>query len=114
MASATTITAGDSITFTIAVTNTGTCAGAEVVQLYLRDIKSRLPRPAKELKGFCKVALLPGQTTQARITIGSEALSYYDPDQGGWVAEPGDFEALIGTASDNLPARVRFKLVEAP
>ena len=114
MASATTITAGDSITFTIAVTNTGTCAGAEVVQLYLRDIKSRLPRPAKELKGFCKVALLPGQTTQARITIGSEALSYYDPDQGGWEAEPGDFEALIGTASDNLPARVRFKLVEAP
>ncbi|MBR6284099.1 MAG: glycoside hydrolase family 3 C-terminal domain-containing protein [Muribaculaceae bacterium] len=110
VASATTLTATDSITFTIPVTNTGTRTGSEVVQLYVRDVKSSLPRPAKELKGFCKIMVPPGQTRQARITIGSDALSYYNPEQQRWVLEPGDFEALIGTASNNLPARIRFKL----
>ena len=109
-ASATTLTAADSITFTIPVTNTGTRAGSEVVQLYVRDVKSRLPRPAKELKGFCKVEVQPGQTVNAVITIGRDALSYYDPAGGGWVLEPGQFEALIGTASDRLPARIKFTL----
>ncbi len=109
-ASATTLAATDSITFTIPVTNTGSRPGSEVVQLYVRDLKSSLPRPVKELKGFCKVNVQPGQTAEARITIGADALSYYNPDRGEWVLESGDFEALIGTASDNLPARVRFTL----
>ncbi|MBO4871052.1 MAG: glycoside hydrolase family 3 C-terminal domain-containing protein [Muribaculaceae bacterium] len=112
VASATRIAQGDSITFTIPVTNTGRRAGAEVVQLYISDLKSSLERPLKELKGFQKVYLEPGQTAMVNITIGRDALSYYDDQRSEWVAEPGDFEALIGTASDNLPARIKFTLTE--
>ncbi len=109
-ASAKTITAADSISFTVNVKNTGNRAGAEVLQLYVADLKSALPRPAKELKGFKKVYLQPGESRDVTITIGRDALSYYDDTAHQWVAEPGDFEVLLGTASDNLPARVRFTL----
>ena len=104
------ITAADSLTVTVPVTNTGSCAGAEVVQLYVRDVKSSMPRPAKELKGFKKVYLQPGQTAQVSITIGRDALSYYDDTRHQWVAEPGDFELLLGTASDRLPVKAKFTL----
>lgn len=104
------MTANDKISFTVSVTNTGAKAGAEVVQLYVRDIKSSLPRPVKELKGFNKVYLEPGETKDVTITIGKDALSYYDDAKAAWVAEPGDFEALIGNASDNITSKVTFKL----
>ena len=109
-ASASSITAADSISFTVPVTNTGSRVGAEVVQVYIRDVKSSLDRPYKELKGFAKVTLKPGETRTVTITLGRDALSYYDPARGGWTAEPGQFEALIGTASDNLPHRIKFTL----
>lgn len=102
--------ANDSIAFTVSVTNTGKTAGSEVVQLYVSDLKSSLVRPLKELKGFRKVALQPGETRDVTITIGKDALSYYDDRTGGWVAEPGDFEALIGNASDNITSKVKFTL----
>ena len=110
VASTTAINLGDSITFTVPVTNVGKRAGAEVVQLYIHDVKSTLERPYKELKGFGKIFLEPGQTANVTITIGTDALSYYDDNLHRWVAEPGDFEALLGTAADNLPHRITFTL----
>ena len=99
-----------SISITVPVTNTGECAGAEVVQLYVSDVKSALPRPEKELKAFKKVFLQPGETQNVTLTIGCDALSYYDDAQQKWVMEPGDFVALIGNSSDNLKQKVKFSL----
>ena len=101
---------GDSITFTLDVTNTGKKAGSEVVQLYVRDCESTLARPYKELKAFRKVSLAPGETKQVSLTIGRDALSFFDDKAHEWKAEPGDFEALIGNASDNLTQKVKFTL----
>ena len=106
----TTMGQNDKITFTVTVKNTGKKAGAEVAQLYISDLKSTLPRPAKELKGFEKVFLNPGEKKEVSISIDKEALSYFDADKHAWVAEPGDFEALIGNASDNIKTKVKFTL----
>ncbi len=110
VADKTEMTADGELTFTVKVTNTGKVAGAEVVQLYISDKKSSLPRPKKELKGFSKVYLQPGESRDVSITIRRDALSFYDDSKGEWVAEPGDFEALIGNASDHLTSKVKFRL----
>ena len=102
------LTGDDQITFTIPVTNTGSRAGAETVQLYISDKQASVDRPLKELKAFRKVFLQPGETQEISLTIGRDALSFYDESRGEWVAEPGAYEALVGTASDNLPARIGF------
>lgn len=104
------IAAGDSITFTVDVTNTGKCAGAETVQLYIRDRKASVERPVKELKAFKKVSLEPGQTATVSLTIGKDALSFYSEAAGDFVAEPGAFDALIGTASNRIAATIPFTL----
>ncbi len=104
------MTREDKISFTLSVTNTGSCAGSEVVQLYVSDVKSSLPRPLKELKAFKKVFLQPGETQNVTLTIDVDALSFYDDSKQNWVAEPGDFMALIGTSSDHLTSKVKFKL----
>jgi len=104
------ITEKDNITLTVSVTNTGRRAGAEVVQLYVSDLKSSLPRPQKELKGFKKVYLQPGETKDVVMTVGRDALCFYDDAAGEWRAEPGEFEARIGTAGDCLTRRVGFVL----
>lgn len=106
----TSMTEGDEITFTIPVTNTGKVAGAETVQLYISDREASVERPVKELKGFQKVFLQPGETRQVSITIDKRALSFYDEASGGWKAEPGIFEALAGTSSDKIAGRCSFRL----
>lgn len=106
----TTIGQDDKITFTFTVKNTGKKAGAEVVQLYISDLKSSLPRPTKELKGFEKVFLNPGEEKEVSITVDKAALSFFDADKHAWVAESGDFEALIGNSSDNIKTKVKFTL----
>ena len=105
-----TITKDGQITFTVDVTNTGSREGAETVQLYIHDKKSSLDRPYKELKGFAKIWLKPGETQPVSITIGTDALSFYDDRVGEWVCEPGDFEALVGTSSANILQRITFKM----
>ena len=100
----------DNISFTVSVTNTGAYAGAEVVQLYVSDVKASVERPKKELKAFQKVFLQPGETKNVTFTLDRSALSYYDDVRCEWVAEPGDFIALIGNASDHLPQKVKFTL----
>ena len=102
------MTAGEQISFTVSVTNTGAVAGAETVQLYVHDKKSSVDRPVKELKAFQKVSLGPGESRDVTLTIGKDALSFYDEATAGWVAEPGEFEALVGTASDKIIGKVSF------
>jgi len=109
-ANKTELTNDDSLTFTVDVTNSGAAAGAEVVQLYIRDEKSSLPRPVKELKGFAKVFLNPGETKSVSMTIDRTALSFYDDYKHAWVAEPGDFTALVGNSSANISTKIKFRL----
>jgi len=104
------MTATGNMTLTVSVKNTGACAGATIVQLYIRDLKASVDRPVKELKAFQKVFLLPGESREVTLTIGRDALSFYDERTQEWTAEPGDFEALIGFASDDIKEKVRFEL----
>ena len=106
----TTMTEGGEITFTIPVKNTGSMAGAETVQLYISDLEASVERPVKELKAFQKVFLQPGETQQVSLTIDKRALSFYDEANSQWKAEPGVFEALVGTASDKIVSRCSFTL----
>jgi len=100
----------DQITFSVKVKNTGTRAGEEVVQLYISELKSSVPRPVKELKGFEKIALQPNEEKTVTFTIDKSALSYFDAAKHDWVAEPGDFTALIGAASDDIRTKILFTL----
>ena len=104
------MTAADSITFTVQVKNIGQRAVSETVQLYVHDAKASVDRPLKELKGFSKVSLQPGESKDVSITLGKDALSFYDEASATWKAEPGQFEAWVGNASDNLKLRKSFQL----
>ena len=104
------LTAGGLISFTVSVTNTGSRAGSETVQLYISDKQCSVERPVKELKAFQKVFLQPGESQDVTLTIGCDALSFYNEAKGQWTAEPGTFEALVGTASDNLTGKISFEL----
>ena len=106
----TTLAPNGSIRISADVTNTGDRAGAEVVQLYIGDEQSSLPRPVKELKGFQKVSLNPGQTQTVTFEITPGMLQYYDDAKGAWVAEPGAFTAYVGAASDDIRGTVEFEL----
>ena len=106
----TTLAPNGSIRISADVTNTGDRAGAEVVQLYIGDEQSSLPRPVKELKGFQKVSLNPGQTRTVTFEITSGMLQYYDDAKGAWVAEPGAFTAYVGASSDDIRGTVEFEL----
>ena len=105
------IKTGETLTVRLEITNTGQQAGAEVVQLYISDPESTLPRPAKELKGFEKVYLKPGERAEISFAITDEQLSYYDPAQHRWVAEPGQFKLLIGTSSRDICHEETFDLM---
>ncbi len=87
-----------STTVSVDVTNTGKRAGTETVQLYIRDVVSSVTRPVKELKGFKKVRLEPGETTTVEFTIGPESLKFFDVDMK-YVVEPGEFSVMVGTSS---------------
>lgn len=100
------MTQDETLTVNVSVTNTGDRAGSEVVQLYVRDVKSSVERPIKELKAFDKVALQPNETKEISFTIDKTALSFYDTSKGEWVVEPGKFEILIGAAADDVRTKV--------
>ena len=102
--------ADDVFTVSIPVTNSGDRAGREVVQLYVSDLKTTLPRPVKELKGFKKISLEPGQTETVTFEITRGDLSYFDDDKHAWVVDPGKFEALIGASSRDIRSKVAFKV----
>ena len=104
------LSAGQKLTVTLDVKNTGKMEGKETVQLYVRDVVSSLPRPNKELKGFAKVSLKPGEKKQVKIQIGKDELSYYDPAKHAWTAEKGEFEILVGSSSKDIKLKKSFTL----
>jgi beta-glucosidase len=82
-----------------------------VVQLYIADPQSTVQKPPKELKGFIKVAVEPGQTVTVELQIEAKSLQHYDPQLKAWCVEPGRFEVLVGTSSADLPLRAAFQVV---
>lgn len=104
------ISPDDTLEVAIDVTNTGRRAGKEVVQVYVRDITSRLHRPNKELKAFTKVQLEPGECKTVTLTLARDALAYYDDLAHTWVAEAGEFEVLVGSSSQEIRATATFTL----
>jgi beta-glucosidase len=98
-------------TVTVSVRNSGPRAGAEVVQLYLQPPPARVDRPVKELKGFGRVMLEPGETKTASFTLDESALSYYDSAVHDWVAQSGRFTVLVGASSRDIRAKGEFEFV---
>ena len=94
----------------VKVRNTGTRAGAEVVQIYVHDGHAKVDRPLRELKGFERVELAPGATRTLHFTLNLAALSYYSVEKSAWTAEPGEFEIFAGTSSRDLPLHAALEL----
>lgn len=94
--------AGQPVEVRFEVTNTGNRAGAEVAQVYVGDRHSSVPRPKKELKGFAKVSLSPGETKQVTVMLDRRAFSYYDVKQHDWKVEPGDFDLYVARSSAQI------------
>ena len=106
------VKSGEKVEVKVNVKNTGKVSGKEVVQGYVADLKSALPRPPKELKAFAKVSLDPGQTKTVTLMLEERSLAYYDPARKDWVAEPGEFEVLIGSSSRDIRLQAKFNLLE--
>lgn len=92
----------DTITVTVDVTNTGSCEGKEVVQLYIHDATNAVRRPIKELKGFEKVSLKPGETKTVSFTLDYRSFAWYHTDMHDWFAAAGSYEVLIGSSSREI------------
>jgi len=92
---------GGDVTLSVTLTNTGTRAGVEVAQLYIRDLKSSLVRPIKELKGFARVALEPGGSAKVTFTLPTDMLNFTGRD-GSRIVEPGAFDLMVGASSDDI------------
>ena len=95
---------------TVEVKNTGAVAGAQVVQLYVQDVKASVDRPVKELKAFQKVFLQPGETKTVTLALNERAFQFYDEATKGWKAEPGKFNFLIGASSQDIAQTVAYEL----
>jgi beta-glucosidase len=100
--SAETFTDADGLTVSVDVTNTGAVAGKEIVQVYVHDRKSGLVRPPKELKGFAKVELQPGETKTVTVALDFRAFAYYHPGYRQWITEDGEFDILIGASAADI------------
>ena len=100
---------GSRWTVSVTLKNTGEVAGAEVVQLYVADPEASVARPARELKGFEKVYLQPGESRRVQFSLSLQDLSFFDAAAHAWVAEPGEFQALIGASSDDIKAVLPFR-----
>lgn len=100
----------DKICVKFSITNIGNYDAAEVSQIYVRDVKASVPRPAKELKGYEKVFLKKGETKEFTVVLDKESFSYYDVDNKSFIMESGEFEIMIGSSSMNLPLRKIIQL----
>jgi beta-glucosidase len=92
------------------VENAGLRRGAEVVELYVHDVRASVPRPEQELKAFAKVELGPGEEREVRLELDARAFSYYDPERHDWVLEPGEFELRVGSSSRDIRLRAQVTL----
>ncbi|MEA3309817.1 MAG: glycoside hydrolase family 3 C-terminal domain-containing protein [Chloroflexota bacterium] len=102
--------ATDGLQVSVDVTNTGEMAGKEIVQLYVHDQESRLVRPEKELKGFAKVTLAPGETQTVTLELDARAFAYYDPAYKQWITESGAFDILVGRSSADICLQATVQL----
>ena len=94
---------------TVPVKNTGSVAGAEVVQVYVSAVKSDVARPVKELKGFGKIFLEPGKSGEVTVTLDKASISYFDTGSHDWVAEKGDYRILVGASSQDIRKELDIK-----
>jgi beta-glucosidase len=92
----------DEVTVAFDVTNTGNRAGADVAEVYVGDSHAPVPRPVKELKGFAKVNLNPGETKKVSVKLDKRSFSYYDVKNHAWTVAPGDFDVLVGRSSADV------------
>lgn len=98
------------LTLSLRVTNTGELAGKEVVQVYVRPRTPRVTRPDRELKGFAKVALEPGETRSVSITLNARAFEHFDPESG-WVCDSGRYELLVGASSRDIRLATTIEVI---
>jgi beta-glucosidase len=103
---------GEKLKVQFVLKNSGDLAGAEIAQLYIRDEKSSIERPIKELKNFIKVNLKPGEKVKVEMEIDEKDLSFYDEKSSSWIAEPGKFQILVGSSSKDIALTKEFSLVE--
>jgi beta-glucosidase len=99
---------GDSIKATFSIRNAGDRAGAEVAQLYVEPVKPAIERPIKELKGFEKVLLQPGESKELSVTLDKRAFAYFDPATRSWKSDSGQYDICIGASSRNIKLRKRI------
>ena len=110
VASAKVMAADGTLTLTVAVKNTGSVAGKEIVQLYIGDDKCSVLRPVKELKHFAKVALAPGEEKNVTFTLTPDDLKFYDEASAAWKYEPGKFKAYVCASSADVRGVVSFEM----
>ncbi|MGO9640818.1 MAG: glycoside hydrolase family 3 C-terminal domain-containing protein [Candidatus Acidiferrales bacterium] len=100
----------DTVAVSFDIKNAGSRAGAEVAELYVGDSHSNVPRPVKELKGFARVSLQPGETQRVTLHLNRRSFSYYDVKNHGWRSEPGEFSILVGSSSAQIELQGSFQL----
>ena len=106
--------AGAPVSVSVDVTNTGSRAGDEVVQLYVRYPESKVTRPLKQLRGFQRVSLAPGETRAVALRLAAEDLAYWSPERHAWVTEPGRVELMVGSSSADADLKLRRMIAVAP
>jgi beta-glucosidase len=106
------VSPGEPAQVSLNLRNGGSREGAEVVQLYVRDVQSSVDRPVKELKAFRRVVLKPGETQTVAFALDKSALAFYDVTRKDWVVEPGTFEVLVGASSRDIRLKATFELMK--
>lgn len=101
---------GNRVEVSLDITNTGKITASEVIQIYVQDVICKVPRPVKELKGFEKANLKPGETRRVSIVLDEEAFAYYDLDSHDFMVEPGEFIIFAGNSSENLPLQQKITI----
>jgi beta-glucosidase len=104
------IGAGENLNLKIDIENIGSVNGKEVVQVYVRDVESSVERPLKELKDFKKVVIAAGDKQTVYFTLTSRDFAFWDADTEDWKVEPGQFEILVGAASNNILASAKLEI----
>jgi beta-glucosidase len=102
--------AGRRATVTVEVTNTGDRRGSDVVQLYVGDVEASVPRAPRELKGFVKVTLDPGESESIDMALDDRSFAFWDVEVHGWIVEPGTFEIAIGRSSREIHHTTRIEI----
>ena len=101
----------EAVTVCVKVRNAGACAGTEIVQLYVKDVHASMTRPYKELQGFARVALQPGEEKEISFTLQPSQMAFLDEDMR-WKIEKGEFEVQIGSSSEDIRLKDSFRVTE--